>query len=277
MDPQLLTEVVLVTPGQLITKDSSQYLRGHGTYVTESGEMLASLCGVLERVNRLVTVVPLRARYIPRVGDVVVGRVTEVQPKRWLVDVNSLQDAGLNLNSINLPGGELRRRKDVDALNMRMMLEEEDVFSAEVLEAGEGPASLHTRSALYGKLGNGQLVVVRPSLVKRIKQHFVTLDIGVDLILGCNGYIWLSSTPPGSSHQAVVSFGDVVDGEQRSAARPPLHEDSAEDGGEGAAVPPPAEGEGEDAEELGPLLDGFATKRSNPNNPALPDAYAVPY
>ena len=36
------------------------------------------------------------------------------------------------------------------------------------------------------------LVRVPPVLVRRLKSHFVTLPSGVDLILGLNGYIWIS-------------------------------------------------------------------------------------
>ena len=42
------------------------------------------------------------------------------------------------------------------------------------------------------QLRNGQLVSVPPILVRRLKSHFVSLPCGVDLILGLNGYIWVS-------------------------------------------------------------------------------------
>jgi len=42
------------------------------------------------------------------------------------------------------------------------------------------------------QLRNGQLVTVPPNLVRRLKSHFVALPCGVDLILGLNGYIWVS-------------------------------------------------------------------------------------
>jgi hypothetical protein len=42
------------------------------------------------------------------------------------------------------------------------------------------------------QLENGILCVVPPSLMKRLKQHFVTLPCGVDVILGVNGYIWIT-------------------------------------------------------------------------------------
>jgi len=49
----------------------------------------------------------------------------------------------------------------------------------------DGTVHLHTRTVRYGKLENGLLVYVRPSLVRRSKHHFITLPRqGVDVILG---------------------------------------------------------------------------------------------
>lgn len=42
------------------------------------------------------------------------------------------------------------------------------------------------------QLRNGQFVTVSPMLIRRLKSHFITLPCGVDLILGLNGYIWIS-------------------------------------------------------------------------------------
>lgn len=44
-------------------------------------------------------------RYTGEIGDVVVGRITEVAQKRWKVDVSARCDAILMLSSVNLPGG----------------------------------------------------------------------------------------------------------------------------------------------------------------------------
>lgn len=51
--------------------------------------------------------------------------------KQWYVDINGRSHSVLPLNSVNLPYGELRRRKDDDALNMRALLEEDDLFRSE--------------------------------------------------------------------------------------------------------------------------------------------------
>ncbi|GBE86532.1 exosome complex exonuclease rrp4 [Sparassis latifolia] len=181
----------LTFPGEPITS-SQAFMRGHGTYV-DNDEVIASVAGTIERVNKLVTVRAIRSRYNPEVGDLVVGRITEVQPRRWKVDANSRQDAVLMLSSVNLPGGVQRRKLESDELQMRTFFEEGDLLVAEVQAFfADGAMSLHTRSLRYGKLRNGQLVTVPPVLIRRLKSHFLSLPCGVDLILGLNGYIWIS-------------------------------------------------------------------------------------
>ncbi len=44
------------------------------------------------------------------------------------------------------------------------------------------------------QLHNGQFLRVPSSLIKRCKQHFHTLPCGVDIIIGTNGYVWMTET-----------------------------------------------------------------------------------
>ncbi|KAM9327122.1 exosome complex component RRP4 [Gastrophryne carolinensis] len=191
----------LVAPGDTITTDTG-FMRGHGTYM-EDDKLLASVAGVVERVNKLICVRALKTRYNGEVGDIVVGRITEVQQKRWKVDTSTRLDSILLLSSVNLPGGELRRRSAEDELAMRSYLQEGDLISAEVQAVySDGALSLHTRSLKYGKLGQGVLVQVSPSLIKRRKTHFHNLPCGASIILGNNGSIWLYPTPEETEEEA---------------------------------------------------------------------------
>ncbi|KAH9946041.1 exosome complex exonuclease rrp4 [Epithele typhae] len=195
----------LTVPGEPITS-SQAFMRGHGTYV-DSDEVIAAVAGTVERVNKLITVRAVRSRYNPEVGDLVVGRITEVQPRRWKVDANSRQDAVLMLSSVNLPGGVQRRKLESDELQMRTFFEEGDLLVAEVQAFfADGAMSLHTRSLRYGKLRNGQLVTIPPILIRRLKSHFVSLPCGVDLILGLNGYIWVSKHTKQSEQEGEEGF-----------------------------------------------------------------------
>ncbi|KAJ1730929.1 Exosome complex component rrp4 [Coemansia biformis] len=181
----------IVTPGSAITSDPG-FIRGHGTF-GEGPTIYSSVAGVIERINKLVSVRSLKQRYGGEIGDIVVGRITEVAAKRWRVDVNSRQDGVLLLSSINLPGGIQRRKSESDELQMRTFFSEGDLVFAEVQSYfADGALSLHTRSIQYGKLRNGTFVAVFPQLVPRSRTHFHTLPCGVDVVLGVNGYIWIS-------------------------------------------------------------------------------------
>ncbi|XP_030557824.1 exosome complex component RRP4 [Drosophila novamexicana] len=183
----------IYTPGEVLMPEAG-FMRGHGTFV-EDENIKASVAGVIEKVNKLISVRPLKSRYVGEIGDVVVARVLEVGQKRWRVDTNSRLDSVLLLSSVNLPGGELRRRSAEDEQMMRRYLDEGDLISAEVQNVfEESTLSLYTRSLKYGKLSQGILVKVFPALVKRRKMHFHNLPCGASVILGNNGYIWISPT-----------------------------------------------------------------------------------
>lgn len=189
---------ILMVPGQPITSESG-FLRGHGTYFSDSSSsasvLTACVAGEIERVNRLISVKPCRSRYIGEVGDLVVGRITSVDSKRWKVEVGGQREAVLQLSSVTLPGGEQRLRTYEDQLQMRSLFKEGDLVCAEVqMVTTDGMLHLHTRSLKYGKLENGQLITVPVNLMKRLPQHHVSLPCGMDIILGRNGGIWVSRT-----------------------------------------------------------------------------------
>ncbi|KAM3563448.1 hypothetical protein MY1884_001266 [Beauveria asiatica] len=182
---------------------------GHGTYVPQgSTSITSSLAGTLTRTNKLLSVRPLRARYTPEIGDLVVGRIVEVQAKRWRVDVAASQLAILQISAINLPGGILRKRTETDELQIRSFFSEGDLVVAEVQQLHQdGAASLHTRSLKYGKLRNGVFASVSGTGggagVVRAKRQAWTMEPAaaggggaaahkIDVLLGVNGYIWIS-------------------------------------------------------------------------------------
>lgn len=195
----------IVTPGEHITSDP-QWMRGHGTYIP-SGEttIISTVAGHMHKTNKLLSVQPLRARYQPEIGDLVVGRIVSVQTKKWSVDIAAPMLAGLPLSSINLPGGILRRRTAVDELNIRTFFSEGDLLVAEVQSLHQdNTASLHTRSLKYGKLRNGLFtslsgagggVLSRRGGVVRSRRQVFTLNTAageIDVVLGVNGYIFIS-------------------------------------------------------------------------------------
>ncbi|AES67447.2 ribosomal RNA processing protein [Medicago truncatula] len=157
-------------------------------------ESLSSDSSVLWSVltSTYVFVRSLLSRYKPKAGDIVIGRVIEVGQNRWRLDINCGQNAYMMLSAMNMPDGLQRRRTALDELNMRCIFEEEDVICVIVRDFQHDGLYLQARSQKYGKLSSGQLLTVAPYLVKRQNQHFHHLEhYGIDLILGCNGFIWV--------------------------------------------------------------------------------------
>ena len=133
-----------VSPGEVITAYASDCIRGHGTFVRR-GRVVASISGTVEWMDRLVTVRPLHNRYVAStaaIGDIVVGRVTEVvlgRGQRWKLDVRSQQDAHLLLSAINIAGSARERKwtEDHADLEMRSYFVEGDLVVAEVQKVYE--------------------------------------------------------------------------------------------------------------------------------------------
>jgi exosome complex component RRP4 len=233
------------------------FLRGHGTYVEnhsgqlddvaqlmggstttkeqhepyENGEiedqeltskvqglrLVASVAGVVERVNKLISVIPTAPMpYVGHVGDLVIGRVLSVGSSRWKVDLGcGVHPGKLPLSGVNLPGGVQRIRTAQDALAMRFLFKEGDLLSAEVqsVQHGDGVLVLHTRSLRYGKLENGCVLSVPPALIVRMKQHFATLPeyVGVDVLLGKNGMVWIQRTVPKSWSDSIAKSAEEIE------------------------------------------------------------------
>ncbi|KAJ5885279.1 hypothetical protein N7495_009789 [Penicillium taxi] len=215
-----------VTPGGLVA-DDPQWMRGHGTFSNPlSTTIIATVAGTVQATNKLLSVTPLRARYQPEIGDLVVGRIVEVQARRWKVDVAAPLLANLPLSSINLPGGILRRRTSSDELQIRNFFSEGDLVMAEVQGVNQdGSATLHTRSLKYGKLRNGVFLAVtgtggsgKPSCNKkgqsgsakvtggvvRSRRQWLTINTSngggdVCIILGVNGYIFIYQPANGAA------------------------------------------------------------------------------
>ena len=126
--------------------------------------------------------------------------------KKWRVDVNGRQDAILMLSAVNLPGGVQRRKTEEDELKMRSFFQENDWISAEVQQQhSDGSLALHTRSLRYGRLEGGVHISIPSGLVQRARTSFVQFaDEGVEVVLGCNGYVWIGGLPDAKATMSML-------------------------------------------------------------------------
>lgn len=218
--------------------DSAEVARFQPTNVTHEAtgkapfRIFSMASGVVETVERVVSVRGEASRYYAEVGDVVVGRVSDVLSGRWLVDVGSTHRASMLLSNVTEPGGMLRRRGRDDELTMRRLFAEGDLVAAEVQRVTpDGMVALHTRSAVkYGRLAQPDacFVAVKPSLIRRMKHHYHTFRFGITAILGVNGGFWLMRTTEETLSNIADQCGEGSDDVEEETLN---DEDGAEEGG----------------------------------------------
>lgn len=194
----------LFLPGEQVFEGDG-YIRGHGTQA-RGDQIVSTYLGRLHVINKLVTVEPASPlRYSPEVGDVVIGRVVGIYNKKWRMELHSKSEVYLSLSAINLPGVVQRRKQESDEMSMREFFDINDLIVCEVQKVNKsGSAALHTRNEKYRKLCYGILVSVLHFLVEPLKTRFLSKN-NLEVIVGCNGYVWVGSQKKDASSLAEVS------------------------------------------------------------------------
>ncbi len=176
----------VVVPGDVL--DAGGLKPGVGTF-SEGGHIYAALLGIKHERSGYVNVIPLGGRYIPRPGDAVIGKVVDVGPSFWLVDINSPYPAPLHVNEVpwRVEFGDTVRYLDV-----------EDAILAKVLNVDETRrVSLSMKNHTSRKLTGGQIVEISHAKVPRVigkKGSMISLIKGhtkCRMFVGQNGRIWI--------------------------------------------------------------------------------------
>jgi exosome complex component RRP4 len=176
----------LVVPGDLL--DSANLKPGMGTY-SEGGKIYAAQLGIKNERAGYVNIVPLSGRYIPRPGDAVVGKVVDIGPSHWLLEINSPYPAPLHVNEVpwRVEYGDTAKYIDI-----------EDVLLVKVLMVDETKRVVLTMKE-HGlrKLSGGQIVEVSHSKVPRVigrKGSMISMIkqfTNCRMFVGQNGRIWI--------------------------------------------------------------------------------------
>jgi len=177
----------LVTPGDLIAE--GEYIAGENTY-KEDDKLYASRLGLVEYENKKVNVVALRAFYIPKVGDKVIGTVVEVGFNGWTVDINAPYQALLRASDVL--SRPFRPQQD----DLSQVLDVGDLVVAKIVayDRAHDP-QLTVGEPELGKITRGQVARVTPSKIPRVigrKGSMISMiqqETGCHIILGLNGVI----------------------------------------------------------------------------------------
>ncbi|CAD2090013.1 exosome complex component RRP4, putative [Plasmodium vinckei lentum] len=204
----------LVLPGEAVLekKDKARFLKGSGLYEEEE-KFSACILGSVNYINKLVYVEPLRGKYTGSVGDLLVGKIKDINNDKWVVEIGSYCRALLSITQTNISLFSQRIRLYNDVINMINIYKPNDVIACEVQRIlTDGCIVLHTRSSIYGKLSNGILITVPQTLVQNQKKHIFVFPCNVQIILGMNGFIWISSPIKKSKDTNPNSIDENIEG-----------------------------------------------------------------
>lgn len=176
----------LVTPGDLLAE--GDYVAGKNTYKVDS-RLYASRLGLVNYQENEVFVVALSSFYVPSVGDLVIGKVVEVNLNGWTVDINAPYFARLRASDIL---SRFRPQRD----ELSRIFDAGDVIVAKVVAYDRTRDPLLTvREPRLGKITRGQIVKVTPTKIPRVigrKGSMINLlkkETGCKITVGQNGLI----------------------------------------------------------------------------------------
>ncbi|MFH1307397.1 MAG: exosome complex RNA-binding protein Rrp4 [archaeon] len=179
----------LVVPGEVI-KTGDDFLPGDGTR-REKDKILASKFGLAEVNGRLVRIIPLSGIYMPRRGNVVIGRITDVTFNGWLIDINS------PYNSF-LPVSECPRYINKNDLTEHFNFGE--ILACKVSSVKHRGIDLTIKGRGLGKLEEGILIHINSNKIPRVigKEgsmiRMIKEATNCDIIAGQNGSIWIKGS-----------------------------------------------------------------------------------
>ncbi len=202
----LVQEKAVVAPGEAIA-EGMDYLPGEFTY--RIGEkIIAKRLGLVEVAGRAVKLIPLSGRYLPKVGDTIIGNVYDITLSGWLLNTNSAYNAMLNIKDTTRfirKGDDLTRYIDVgDYIRAKIV----NVTSQYVVDVTLKEPGLN-------KLNGGRIIRVSPSKVPRVigKQGSMVMLIKertrCSIAVGQNGVVWIQGENPDDELRAVNAIRKI--------------------------------------------------------------------
>ena len=175
----------LVIPGQVLADE--EYYSGRGTF-KENGKVCSSLMGLVSLRNKKLRVIPLKSKYVPKKGDVVIGKINDVRFSMWDVDINSPY-SGI------LPAFEVFGREKKE---LNKVYDVGDVLFLRVVDVDEiKKAKLGLKGRGMGKFKGGIIVDIAPTTVPRLigkKGSMINMikdKTKCKIVVGQNGLVWV--------------------------------------------------------------------------------------
>ena len=195
MGTLLNEDKAIVVPGETIA-EGMDFLPG--TDVIRDGErLIATKVGLVNVSGRLIKLIPLAGKYLPKKNDILLGKVVGMGFSGWRVDIDWAFEANLALRDASTEFIE----KTAD-LSQYYNYGDWIVCQITAASAGVRLIDLTMKGPGLRKLGPGRIMRVTASKVPRIigKQgsmiSLIKEATGCKISVGQNGLVWLAGEDP---------------------------------------------------------------------------------
>ncbi len=199
----------IATPGDLLAE--GDYVAGDNAYKIEN-RVYAARTGIVEYDSKRVNVVALKAFYVPRAGDIVIGTVSDVGFNGWTVDINAPYTAFLR------PADVLSRPYKPQKDELSQVLDVGDLVVAKVYSYDRThDPQLTVAEPGLGKITRGQIITVTPTKIPRVigrKGSMISTikeETGCQIILGVNGVILVTGKTLEDEQLAILAIRKIED------------------------------------------------------------------
>jgi exosome complex component RRP4 len=149
-----------VVPGDKISEGSFRPLMN---VIKVGNSIIATRIGIAETGRDGVKVIPLSGVYIPRVNDIVIGKITDHSSLSWEVDINSCFSAHLPAQDVF--GRDFSPARD----DMGRQLATGDLIAARIIAFDRTRDPMLTiQDKDLGKIPRGELLKISPTRVPRL-------------------------------------------------------------------------------------------------------------
>lgn len=184
----------IVVPGEELA-DGMDILPAAGTY-RDGDKIIASQVGVVNTNGRLIKLIPLGGRYIPKAGDTVIGKVINMSFSSWFINVGYAYDGVLSLKDASSEyidrGADLTRYYNFGDYMICKITQVTKAMNIDLSMKGPG----------LRKINGGKIIEITPSKVPRVigKQgsmiNLIKDKTGCKVSVGQNGLVWIQGDDP---------------------------------------------------------------------------------
>ncbi|MCS7093743.1 MAG: exosome complex RNA-binding protein Rrp4 [Candidatus Aenigmarchaeota archaeon] len=179
----------IVLPGMYIEERKGRKLNN---CYSEGEKVYSKVLGILKISEEEISVIPLAGKYIPKVGDRVVGVIDEVEVSGWWVDINSPYKAFLPI------GEALEEFVDLKKVDLSRFYDIGDVIFCKISKVTKNKiVQVSMKDMIARKLFGGAIMKITPFKVPRVigkggsMIELIKSKTKTEIYVGQNGLIWV--------------------------------------------------------------------------------------